>query len=130
MTINGQGAQVYQALADNESGTTITAVGSEGAVTADGKWKLIYNSVSTTRAGRRWYADRSREVWAIWGAAMAAAGRRRTLHVIAWQAALGFGSAARDSTGKIPIRAPTASRSRLIGAVALPARPQTRGRQT
>jgi len=62
MTINGQGAQVYQALADNASGTTITAVGSEGA-----------GARSTSSRGRR-RSDLAADRFAIapyWGGGIA-----------------------------------------------------------
>lgn len=97
MSVNGVGYQVYQALTANPAGTVITPITTEGANTADGKWKLIHGATSSILAGKRWIAKRSKEIWAIWDAAFATAGRQPPLHVVGAQAGgSGFTAIARD----------------------------------
>lgn len=97
MMLNGFGVQCYEALANNPAGTTVTPISTEGASTADGKWRLVYGSSACKIAGQRYLSKRLKEVWAIWDAALIAQGRARAIHVLAWQYGSGIFASASAS---------------------------------
>lgn len=76
----GTGWQVWQAVGNQAAGSIVEA-------SSNANWTVIATNAQTATAGRRWQAQRSKEVFALFDAAFGASARTRTIRVLGVQAA-------------------------------------------